>query len=120
MAKDKPSSEKTNIEREETVRNLEPSRDTPRGTDPYSEEELKAFSEKLKAWGKTLPDRERELLAGILVAASPEDEVSGFDLGRAASGKFGDKIFVVLQDVTVNKAKTADKAFNAMDAYIRG
>ena len=24
------------------------------------------------------------------------------------------------QDVTVNKAKTADKAFNAMDAYIRG
>jgi hypothetical protein len=24
------------------------------------------------------------------------------------------------QDVTVNKAKTADKAFKAMDAYIRG
>lgn len=26
----------------------------------------------------------------------------------------------ITQDVTVNKAKTADKAFNAMDAYIRG
>jgi hypothetical protein len=24
------------------------------------------------------------------------------------------------QDITVNKAKTADKAFNAMDGYIRG
>jgi hypothetical protein len=24
------------------------------------------------------------------------------------------------QDVTVNKAKTADKAFSAMDGYIRG
>jgi hypothetical protein len=26
----------------------------------------------------------------------------------------------IAQDVTVNKAKTADKAFNAMDGYIRG
>jgi hypothetical protein len=26
----------------------------------------------------------------------------------------------ISQDVTVNKAKTADKAFNAMDGYIRG
>jgi hypothetical protein len=30
------------------------------------------------------------------------------------------KIFEITQDVTVNKAKTADKAFNAMDGYIRG
>ena len=30
------------------------------------------------------------------------------------------KIANVAQDVTVNKAKTADKAFQAMDAYIRG
>ncbi|MBI3927715.1 MAG: hypothetical protein HY319_19400 [Armatimonadetes bacterium] len=29
------------------------------------------------------------------------------------------KIFEITQDVTVNKAKTADKAFNAMDQYIR-
>ncbi len=26
----------------------------------------------------------------------------------------------ITQDVTVNKAKTADKAFTAMEAYIRG
>ena len=30
------------------------------------------------------------------------------------------KIFEITQDVTVNKAKTADKAFSAMDGYIRG
>ena len=30
------------------------------------------------------------------------------------------KIFEITQDVTVNKAKTADKAFQAMDGYIRG
>jgi hypothetical protein len=34
----------------------------------------------------------------------------------------GDKIKIqqIQQDVTVNKAKTADKAFNAMDGYVRG
>lgn len=30
------------------------------------------------------------------------------------------KMFEISQDVTVNKAKTADKAFNAFDGYIRG
>ena len=30
------------------------------------------------------------------------------------------KIFEVTQDITVNKQKTADKAFNNCDAYIRG
>ena len=30
------------------------------------------------------------------------------------------KTFEIMQDVTVNKQKTADKAFNACDAYIRG
>ncbi|CAN0460985.1 unnamed protein product [Phaeothamnion confervicola] len=30
------------------------------------------------------------------------------------------KVFEVTQDITVNKAKTADKAFNNMDGYIRG
>lgn len=29
------------------------------------------------------------------------------------------KIFEITQDVTTNKAKAADKAFNAMDQYIR-
>jgi hypothetical protein len=30
------------------------------------------------------------------------------------------RIFEITQDVTVNKAKSADKAFKAMDGYIRG
>ena len=30
------------------------------------------------------------------------------------------KIFEIAEDVTVNKARTADKAFKAMDDYIRG
>jgi hypothetical protein len=30
------------------------------------------------------------------------------------------KVETIKQDVTVNKAKTADKAFSAMDGYIRG
>jgi hypothetical protein len=30
------------------------------------------------------------------------------------------KLFSILQDVTTNRAKTADKSFNNMDAYIRG
>jgi hypothetical protein len=34
--------------------------------------------------------------------------------GVAGGGK------AITQDVTVNKAKTADKAFQAMDGYIRG
>ncbi len=29
------------------------------------------------------------------------------------------KIFEITQDVTINKAKTADKMFNQVDAYIR-
>ena len=37
---------------------------------------------------------------------------------KAKSVKGGD--FTITQDVTVNKAKTADKAFKQMDGYIRG
>ena len=29
------------------------------------------------------------------------------------------KIFEITQDITVNKAKTADKSFQAMDAYVK-
>ena len=29
------------------------------------------------------------------------------------------KIFEITQDVTINKAKTADKMFNQVDSYIR-
>jgi hypothetical protein len=35
-------------------------------------------------------------------------------------GVAGGQKVQIQQDVTVNKAKTADKAFSAMDGYIRG
>jgi hypothetical protein len=47
-------------------------------------------------------------------------ELSDTDLANAAGGaKQKLSATTIQQDVTVNKAKTADKAFNAMDAYIR-
>jgi len=45
--------------------------------------------------------------AGIELSERELEKVSGGDTKP------------ITQDVTVNKAKTADKAFNAMDAYIR-
>jgi hypothetical protein len=44
-----------------------------------------------------------------------EDRVEDLDLSDEAAGAVRGG-----QDVTVNKAKTADKAFKAMDQYIRG
>jgi hypothetical protein len=42
-------------------------------------------------------------------------------LGAVGVMKWGSKVsHEISQDVTVNKAKTADKAFQAMDSYIRG
>lgn len=39
-------------------------------------------------------------------------ELTEEDLEQVSGGE-------ITQDITVNKAKTADKAFNAMDGYIR-
>lgn len=62
---------------------------------------------------------------GLLEAAMANfPEVVGFDI-RAGLMQFNlaikleQKGFGITQDVTVNKAKTADKAFQAMDGYIR-
>jgi hypothetical protein len=52
-----------------------------------------------------------------------EDLAEDLELNDDAAEKVkgGDKAApTITQDVTVNKAKTADKAFNAMDGYIRG
>jgi hypothetical protein len=54
-----------------------------------------------------------------------EDLDEDLDLSSEAEtddvrGGDGKKVFQITQDVTVNKSKTADKAFNAMDDYIRG
>jgi hypothetical protein len=43
-------------------------------------------------------------------------ELSESELSKVAGGE----TFKITQDVTVNKAKTADKNFQAMDGYIRG
>ena len=45
-----------------------------------------------------------------------ERELSVDELERVAGGD----TFQITQDVTVNKAKTADKAYSTWDAYIRG
>ena len=52
---------------------------------------------------------EEDLVEDLEVDKDSVDSISG-----------GDTKFQITQDVTVNKAKTADKAFTAMDAYIRG
>lgn len=66
--------------------------------------------------GLDLDDEQRALLEG---GASDFPEVVGNDINVCFLGV---EIHVksAQQDVTVNKAKTADKAFNAMDGYIRG
>ena len=68
-----------------------------------------------------LTDSERLVLEA---AASHYPEVIGHDLRTnifTMAPHLRQKIlFEITQDVTVNKAKTADKAFSAMDAYIRG
>jgi hypothetical protein len=56
----------------------------------------------------TVPRRSAVLAALSLLTAS-----MGLSLSDEAKGE-------ITQDVTVNKAKTADKAFNAMDNYVRG
>jgi hypothetical protein len=65
-----------------------------------------------------------ELLAGIVMSASSDDDTRGYfffsSLGGSWKYSTPAKIAEITQDVTVNKAKTADKAFNAMDGYIRG
>jgi hypothetical protein len=51
-----------------------------------------------------------------------EDRVEDLEVDKdsAESITGGGTKFEITQDVTVNKAKTADKAFQAMDGYIRG
>ena len=67
-----------------------------------------------------LDEEQRTLLEG---GASDFPEVVGNDINVTFLGlqvNLRQKIRTIAQDVTVNKAKTADKAFSAMDGYIKG
>jgi len=66
-----------------------------------------------------LTDEEIALVEG---AASEYPEVVGFDIRLGLMNlahPLGQKGAVAGQDVTVNKAKTADKAYQQMDGYIK-
>jgi hypothetical protein len=67
-----------------------------------------------------LDDEQRALLEG---GASEFPEVVGNDINVTFLGlqvNLPKKIRTIHQDVTVNKAKTADKAYTAMDGFIKG
>lgn len=60
----------------------------------YTEEELSAFSDKLQAWGESLPEREQELLGSLVGRAAAhtqaeaegdEPEVAGFSFTSPSS-----------------------------------
>lgn len=80
MAKDK-SRRETELERENAGRNLEPLTTAGQPPEPFTEQEVKTFGEKLQAWGESLPQREQGLLAAFLMDASrSEEEVSGYNM----------------------------------------
>lgn len=87
MTKDERSGGQTELQREETIRDLEPSAGVAQPPEPFTEEDMKAFAEKFQAWGNGLPERERELLHEVLLSAlGPQDdaEVSGYGAGAGA------------------------------------
>jgi len=81
-----------------------------------------ALADKYRAFLEGLTGEELALY-GASVGAGADNDTEGFavfgvvktPIAKTAS----DQMVTVLQDVTVNKAKTADKAFQQMDAYIR-
>lgn len=84
MEKDEPPRGGKALEREETIRDLEPSAGAEPPPEPFTEEEIKVFGEKLESWANGLPERERELLRVILLSASERQEdaeVTGYWAG---------------------------------------
>ena len=62
----------------------------------YTEEELSAFSDKLQAWGESLPEREQQLLGNLVglavertqaEAEAEEPEVAGFGFTRPSGSQ---------------------------------
>jgi|tagenome__1003787_1003787.scaffolds.fasta_scaffold20032904_1 hypothetical protein len=82
-----------------------------------------SLEEKYQTFIQSLDDDELALFRrGLEHHQDDEDEVQGFMFNLMPMPKVqtSGAIKEITQDVTVNKAKTADKAFNAMDGYIRG
>lgn len=77
-------------------------------------EDLRALHDKL---GKHLDDYDKN--ADALLTAIQKDNQAEQKKRWEIQQKLQAKIFEVTQDVTANKQKTADKAFKAIDAYIR-
>jgi hypothetical protein len=99
--------------------------DLTKGIEALEDEEIRAqvVDGDLSAFAELdLDDEEVVLLEG---AASEYPEVVGFDIRAGLFNRnnpMGQKVgvFDVAQDITVNKAKTADKNAAAMDAYLKG
>jgi hypothetical protein len=99
--------------------------DTSADTSAQAEAANATLAEKYRAFLESLSADEFALYRSSLGAnGEDEAEVSGF--GSAAIGFAGlgasmtaPLLTSVVQDVVVNKAKTADKAYTQMDAYIK-
>ena len=76
----------------------------------YTEEELSAFSDKLQAWGESLPEREQQLLGSLVgraaahtqgEAEAEEPEVAGFSFAKPSSfTQFGDVSRIALSPLS--------------------
>jgi hypothetical protein len=75
---------------------------------------LRALHDKM---GKQLDEYDKNA-AALLVAIQKDNEAEQKKRWEVQR-KLQDKILEVTQDITQNKQKTADKAFKAIDAYIR-
>jgi hypothetical protein len=53
--------------------------------EPFTEQEVEAFAHKLRFWGESLPDREQQLLSGLVESAAHGDDndTSGYFFGGA-------------------------------------
>jgi hypothetical protein len=78
------------------------------------------LAEKYRMFLEGLSDEEFELYR-TSVGLDDHDETEGFAFDiTLLQQKIGvSQMATVFQDVTVNKAKTADKAYQAMDGYIK-
>lgn len=77
--------------------------------------ELRGLHDRL---GKHLDDYDKT--ADALSKAIEKENQAAMKQRWDEMSKLQTKIFEITKEVTTNKAKAANKAFNAMDAYIRG